>query len=677
MKTIKWAVSLLLIIIISACTNISEINKNMIDKTPVNALDETLGLTQEGRNFAFRIFAPSLDDLQLVLFEKFDDMDGASYPMTKKNNGVWEHRLPKATVTGFYGYRTSNQGDRIIADPYSKAVVRINNYHYSSKTVVLSDEAFNWEGYEHTHAPLKDLVILEAHLRDMSVHPSSGATQAGTYTGFVEKDQRGGITHLKDMGYNAIEFLPLHEFGNIEIDFKNEELGVYNDWNPYEANHWGYMTSFFFAPEVYYATDGTTGRDQWLGTDGRAVNEMKQMVKALHKEGITVILDVVYNHVSQYDENPFKMIDKEAYFRLDENGSYLGHSGCGNDFKTEHPMARKMIVESLLYWMEEFKIDGFRFDLAAMIDMETIDAITEATKKVNPDVLLIGEPWGGGGYNPSELADHGWPSWNDHFRNSVKGRNPENEDYGFIFGKLWDGNNTEHYKKLMRGYLQKEGGHFKHPVQSVNYLESHDDHTLGDFIRHALEIVGRDEVVTREQVAKLSEGELRIHKLAAINLLTAQGPIMMAQGQSWGRAKVIANSIGTDPNAGKLDHNSYEKDDETNWLNWDEKDLNSDLVDYYRGLIAIRHHLPELRDVAIGVRTFIDSENELSFGFSLSGENEVLVFLNGDKEDAVEYELPSGTWKVLANAKLAGTDALAEVSDQIQLPAQSGMILVK
>ncbi|MCF7807984.1 MAG: pullulanase [Candidatus Marinimicrobia bacterium] len=677
MKTIKWVVSLLMIVMISACTNISEIKNKMIDKAPINAVDETLGLNREGGHYAFRIFAPSLDDLQLVLFERYDDMEGSSYPMTKKSNGVWEIHLPKAEVKGYYGYRTSSQGDRVIADPYSQAVVRLNNYQYSSKTVILSDEPFDWEGAEYTHTALKDLVILEAHLRDMSVHPNSEATQAGTYKGFVETDQRGGINHLEDMGYNAVEFLPLHEFGNIEIDFKNEDLSPFNDWNPYETNHWGYMTSFFFAPEVYYASDGSSERETWVGIDGRAVNEMKTMVKALHKEGITVILDVVYNHVSQYDENPFKMIDKEAYFRLDEDGDYLGHSGCGNDFRTEHPMARKMIVESLLYWMNEYKIDGFRFDLAAMIDMETIDAITEATQALNPDVLLIGEPWGGGGYNPSELADHGWASWNDHFRNSVKGRSPENEDYGFIFGKLWDGNNTAHYKKLMRGYLQNEGGHYTQPEQSVNYLESHDDHTLGDFVRHALEIVGRDEVVTREQVVKLSEPELKAHKLAAITLLSAQGPIMLAQGQSWGRSKVIANSIGTDPNAGKLDHNSYEKDDETNWLDWDEKDLNSELVDYYRGLIAIRHQRPELRAVEIGTRTFIDSKNEMSFGFSIIGEKQVLVLLNGDKVDAVKYDLPSGTWEVLANADQAGLNVIDHLSGQISVPAQSGLILVK
>ncbi len=644
---------------------------------PISALDEKLGMTSGTGQSTFRLFAPNENSVELILFENHDDAQGNTYPMLKKSNGVWELSLEDSKLTRYYAYQSGGSGDKIIPDPYSLAVVRQNNYTYPSKSVILPEEKFDWEGDDFMPTPLSDLVILEAHLRDMTVHPTSGAKATGTYKGFIEEDQRGGVQHLKDMGYNAIEFLPLQEFGNIEIDFKNPDLGIWNDWNPYEANHWGYMTSYFFAPEVYYGSDGISDRDAWTGQDGRAVNEMKEMVKGLHKAGVSVIMDVVYNHVSQYDANPFKLIDKEYYFRLDENGNYIATSGCGNDFKTESPMSRKMIVESLVYWMEAYHIDGFRFDLATLIDMETVDAITEATQAVNPDVILIGEPWGGGGYNPGELANHGWASWNDHFRNSVKGRNPRDNDVGFIFGQLWDGNNTEHYKKLMRGYLQEEGGHFKEPVQSVNYLESHDDNTLGDFIRLALGKVGPEEAVTREKVAKLSAEELKIHKLAALNLLTSQGPVMIAQGQSWGRSKVIANSIGSDPKAGQLDHNSYEKDDETNWLNWDEKSLNKDLVDYYRGLITIRSAYPELTNVEKGFRTFIDSKNDLSFGVSMKGDRQILVLLNGDENLTVDYELPAGDWSILADANQADKAGFGMIAKTASVAPQSGMILVQ
>ncbi|NQV42364.1 MAG: pullulanase [Candidatus Marinimicrobia bacterium] len=674
----KFILSMVPIIMMAACSNNPELLKDMTSNSKsIEAVDEKLGLIRSQDGAIFRLFAPTEALVNLVLFQKFDDDKGESHAMTMKPNGVWEISLPQAKLTKFYAYSAPGSDQHIIPDPYSHAVVRQNHFKYPSKTVILPRDEFDWQGTETTSASIGDLVILEAHLRDMTVHPSSGAISPGTYKGFIEPGQKGGIQHLKDMGYNAVEFLPLQEFGNIEIDYKNSELSTWNDWNPYEANHWGYMTSFFFAPEIYYGSDGLKDRGAWVGEDGRAVNEMKEMVRALHKEGISIILDVVYNHVSQYDDNPFKLIDKDYYFRLDEEGDYLSHSGCGNDFKTENAMSRKMIIESLLHWMNEYHIDGFRFDLAAMIDLETVDAITAATQAVNPDVILIGEPWGGGGYNPKELADHGWASWNDHFRNGVKGRNPRESDSGFIFGKFWDGKDREYYKKLMRGYLQSEGGHFQDPSQSVNYLESHDDNTMGDFIRLVLGKVGASEVVTRDQVARLSEEELTIHKLAALNLLTSQGPVMIAQGQSWGRAKVIANSIGIDPHAGQLDHNSYEKDDETNWLNWDEKELNSSLVDYYRGLISIRNNYPELRNVKTGFRKFLNGSNPLSYGVSMVGEHRVMVLLNADKKSTSKFSLPTGTWTILANGNHADTEGLGKVEYVVEVVAQSGLILVK
>ncbi|MCF7827053.1 MAG: pullulanase [Candidatus Marinimicrobia bacterium] len=677
MSPMKIILSLAMFVMIVACRNHSESVKEM-KSSDINiaAVDEILGLSRAADGMTFRLFAPKATQVNLILFEKYDDLDGKTFAMTVKANGVWGITIPDASLTKYYAY-SMDSTKLIIPDPYSQAIVRKNHFTYLSKSIILPQDNFDWQGDNFSSAAIGDLIILESHLRDMTAHASSGAQQPGTYQGMVETAQKGGLAHLKDMGYNAIEFLPLQEFGNIEIDYMNPELATLNHWNPYETNHWGYMTSYFFAPEIYYGSDGISDRGAWVGQDGRAVREMKEMVRALHKEGIAVILDVVYNHVSQYDENPFKLIDKDYYFRLDKDGEYLSLSGCGNDFKTENPMARKMIIESLLHWMQEYHIDGFRFDLAAMIDLETIDAITAATQAINPDVILIGEPWGGGKYNPSELADHGWASWNDHFRNSVKGRSPRDNDDGFIFGKLWDGKDLEHYKKLMCGYLQSEGGHYRQPSQSVNYLESHDDNTLGDFIRLALGKVGETQAVTREQVARLSSEELVIHKLAALNLLTSQGPVMIAQGQSWGRAKVIANSVGNDPKAGQLDHNSYEKDDETNWLNWDEKALNQELVDYYRGLAAIRHQYAEIRNVDIGYRQFIEGTNKLSFGVSMAGKHQVLVLLNGNRKSISNFTLPPGQWTILADANRADPEGLGTVEKVARVVRQSGLILVQ
>ena len=205
-------------------------------------------------------------------------------------------------------------------------------------------------------------------------------------------------------------------------------------------------------------------------------------------------MDVVYNHVSNYDLNPFKFIDKKYYFRLDENGEFITGSGCGNDFKTERPMARRLIVESLLYWMREYHIDGFRFDLATLIDGKTLDVITLETRRLNPDVILIAEPWGGGKYGQEEFSRRGWAAWNDMFRNGVKGQNPR-DGQGFIFGKWQGGNSPESLRHYIAGTLRTGGGPFYRAAHSVNYLESHDDETLGDFIRIGTGEVKEDQVV--------------------------------------------------------------------------------------------------------------------------------------------------------------------------------------
>ncbi|PIZ62570.1 MAG: pullulanase [Candidatus Marinimicrobia bacterium CG_4_10_14_0_2_um_filter_48_9] len=654
--------------------------------------DKPMGLTLQGELATFRVFAPNATQVSLVLFQNHQDKSGNDIPMQRDEDGVWEvvmnHPLD---AWKFYGYRldgpktTANSYDPklVVADPYSPAVVRLNHYTYPTKSIILDDKPYDWGSDTWIQRSWEDYIIQEAHLKDLTADNTSNCQAPGTYQGVTEENQQGGIHFIESLGYNAVEFLPLQEFGFLEVDYKNPDAPVFNDWNPYARNHWGYMTSFFFAPSSRYASDGSEINGEYTGTTGKAVTEMKDMVKAFHKKGIAVILDVVYNHVSQYDANPLKYIDKQYYFRLDEKGEFLSKSGCGNDLRTESPMARRLIVESILYWMQEYHIDGFRFDLAAMIDMETVREITKAARLVNPDVILIGEPWGGGGYNPRELAEAGWASWNDDFRNAIKGRNPNpaNHDTGFIFGNLWDKHTLKYYQSLMSGYTQDQGGHYVKPNQSVNYLESHDDNTMGDFIRLGLGNVGIDEMVQRQAVAELSRQQIQMQKLAAVALLTSQGPVMIHEGQTWGRAKVIASTPADDPHAGQLDHNSYNKDNETNWLNWNEASVNHELVDYYRGLIAIRSAIAPLRNATKGVRQFLPTGNDLSLAFMIPDENKkasVVVVLNGNTDQTAKIKLPEGKWLIVANEKRATLQGLGTASSEsISVPAQSGQVLIR
>ncbi|MCK5520456.1 MAG: pullulanase, partial [Candidatus Marinimicrobia bacterium] len=307
--------------------------------------DKVMGFSSEGSELVFRVFAPRALSVIIAFFKEIESPAIAQYTMTRDEDGVWEYRSEKELWGNYYGYYVKGPKGKgeafdasvLIADPYAKVVATKNNYKHPALGLILKDD-FEWEGdtWVATEDP-RDLIIYETHLRDLTAHPSSGVDHPGSYLGLTEKGKAGGLSHLKKIGINAVEFLPLHEFGNIEIPWQIEAEGIVNTWNPYARNHWGYMTSYFFAPENYYASEGTIEANKWNGIQGQQVSELKELVKTLHSENIAVILDVVYNHVSQYDQNPLKYLDKKYYFRLDKKYNYLSVSGCGNDYNTEAP----------------------------------------------------------------------------------------------------------------------------------------------------------------------------------------------------------------------------------------------------------------------------------------------------------------------------------------------------
>ncbi len=468
----------------------------------------------------FRLFAPRSSQVRVHIFASHTTPSGEIYNMKQDNDGVWEYTVPKILYGSYYAYSVVAPAKEntmpkevfnetiLIGDPYSQAVVTKNDHHHSARTLIL-DTSFDW-GNDTWVVPksINDLVIYEAHLRDMTAHASSGVQQRGTYLGMPEHKTKGGLQYLKELGVYAVEFLPLHEFANIELPYKDSSTiqsnGLYNTWNQYARNHWGYMTSYFFAPDSYYGSDGSVEFGKYSGAKGNAVREMKQMVKSLHKEGIAVLMDVVFNHVSNYDYNPFKLIDKHYYFHTLTNGDYRSDSYCGNDFKTERPMACRLIIDCIKYWMTEYHIDGFRFDLATMIDWETCKEIIKEARKINPHVVIIAEAWGGNKYDLRGFSDIDWASWNDLIRNGVKGQNPT-DGQGFIFGKFQGQNSKQSLQNYALGSLREHGGAYLKQEHSVSYLESHDDNTMGDFIRLALGDVKQGQVIRdRDAHAKLT-----------------------------------------------------------------------------------------------------------------------------------------------------------------------------
>lgn len=637
---------------------------------------------ENGRTF-FRLFTPSAEKVFLIKFQNVEDKDGEQFEMQRDADGVWEISFEDELIGVYYGFKVIHKngkgGDVICVDPYAKAVATLNTYYSPRKSILIKEGDYNWQNDEWIQRDWRDLIIYEMHIRDITAHPSSGAKNPGTYRGLTEKGIKGGIDYIKSLGVNTVELLPAQEFANTEIPYKDSMNGKFNHWNPYERNHWGYMTAAFFAPDGYYS-DGKLEKNKWQGASGKQVNEFKDMVKAFHNEGIGVIMDVVYNHISEYEIGNLKEIDKEYFFRLDENGNCIAQSGCGNDLKTERPMVRRMIIESVLYWMKEYHIDGFRFDLGKLIDWETIEEIISEAQKINPNVVFVCEPWGGG-YDPMGFSLRGWGSWNDQIRNGIKGENPY-DGLGWIFGKWYGNNNPGRIKSYVNGTLVRDkNGLFQKKEHSVNYLESHDGYTFGDFIRIGTREVNPEKIITDvDKHVKLTPLQLKLNKLGALFLFTSQGITMIQSGQEYARSKVIPydpNSL--DKHSGMMDHNSYEKDNETNYINYNHAEINQALLDYYKGLIKIRNRYEAFRKANYEDVSFYDiKDNPFALGYALKYKDDLFIVLfNANPDKNEEFILPSGEWDILADENAAGVAPLGTAKKKIILKPSTGCVLKK
>ena len=638
---------------------------------PANKLGLTYGAFIRPNGVEFKLYAPSSEKVSLVIFSQPEDEYGTEIPMSKNESGDWTLFHTDAGIGTLYGYKLTgpyNDENVIIADPYSKAAVTQNSWRHVAKTLII-DSQYNWEGDTWKNIHPRDLIVYEAHVRDMTIHKSSNAKEKGSYLGFIEKDQNGGIAHLKSIGVNAVQFLPLWDFANVEIPYKQDADGLYNNWNPYARNHWGYMPTFYMAPESYYATNGTDEPNAWNGIDGRAVTEMKDMVKSLHREGMAVILDVVVNHISNYDWHPLKYIDKTVYFKLDENENFISQC-CGNLLESDNKPVQNYIVESLKFWLTEFHIDGFRFDQAHLLSPETATLILDELKMINPNVIIYGEAWN---EREKEFSELGWGSFNARFRDVLRGDLHNFNEQGFLFGKFRKGESLEDLQSLIMGTISGKKSVYQTPAHAINFLEVHDDFCFNDYLRLSTGKNSKSDIIDNPMKhIELSTELLKINKLGALILMTSQGIPMIHQGQDWAHSQIIADTEVDDPDIGKMDRNPYNKDNETNWVNWLEKEQNSDLANYYSGLIKLRRGITELRHANPKDFKF-QGLSELALGYII--RNRIGVYINGNPNDSVSTELPDGTWSIIANGEKVDTNGIGTISGKISIPPTSGVVL--
>jgi pullulanase/glycogen debranching enzyme len=385
------------------------------------------------------------------------------------------------------------------------------------------------------------------------------------------------------------------------------------------------MTTHFFAPEGYYAS----------GKSGEGVKELKQVINGLHNEGFAVILDVVYNHTAEGDHRGlplnFKGFDNPGYYRLMDNKKfYWNGSGCGNEFRSDSLMGQKMILDSLKYWLKEYNVDGFRFDLGTLIDKKTMQRIID---ELPSNVILVAEPWAAdwkrNHWGKSDFRNTRLGKWNDDFREKIR---------GFVNGH----SNRNDVMTVLAGSCFWWSAK---PTESLNYLEAHDGYTLAD----------------------LFKGNKKKTRLAAIALLTAQGIPMIHSGQEFDRSK-------------KGNHNSYNQDNAINWIDWNVKRQNSDVFNLYKGLIALRNkHDNFKRPVALNSQhlEWILPANQKGVGMILKGRPDFIVLLNGDQSKWVNFKLPAGTWKVICDGEKVAESGLYTAEGDYNVPPVTGIILRK
>ena len=507
-----------------------------------------------------------------------------------------------------------------------------------------------WESDRRPAIAARDLILYEMHHRDFSIDPSSGLMNKGKYLALTEPH---AIEHLKALGVNAVHILPSFDYASVDETRLGEPQ--YN---------WGYDPVNYNVPEGGYSTDPYKPEVR--------INEFKQMVHALHNAGIKVILDVVYNHTWNIDGSNFQLTCPDYFYRKNADGTYSNGSGCGNETASEREGMRQFMIESVKYWVDEYHIDGFRFDLMGVHDIETMNAIRKALPN---DIFIYGEGWSAGSCAyTGELAMKaninkmpGIAAFSDEMRDALRGPWDSNSKAAFLGGVK---GNEESIKFGIVGAIKHPGVDYSkvnyskapyanEPTQMIAYVSCHDDMCLVDRLKASVKGITTDELI-------------RLDLLAQTAVLTSQGVPFLLSGEEMLRDK-------------KGVHNSYESPDSINHLDWDNLERYPQVMEYYRNLIALRKAHPafHMGDANL-VRSnldFLPTENCLVAyhinGRGVPGEQwgDIYVALNANKR-ARTIDIPEGTYTVVCrNIKCSANGLTTVKGGKVTIPAQSALII--
>ena len=600
-----------------------------------------LGAVHTPERTSFGVFAPTARKAWVVIADgPQGDVGRREVELKENGRGIWTAAADSDLAGKWYAWRIEGPGldaKAEITDPYA-----VCTDTRSARSRIVNLRATDPPGFERRGGSRAEHpIICELHIRDYTVAASSGAKAKGTYLGLAEPDTRGpgglpsGLAHLRHMGFTHVQFMPVQDFANDES-------------RPDEYN-WGYMPVHFNSPDGVYASR-PGGPEK--------IREFKQLVAAVHQAGMGVIMDVVYNHTA--DKAPFERLIPGYYHRRTPDGTFSNGSGCGNEFRSEAPMGRRFIIDSLKLWVSEYGVDGFRFDLMGLIDEETLRQARRELDAIRPGILLYGEPWAAGATVLPQLSDRQRMraseigSFNDRFRDAIKG-DRDGGGPGFIQA----GERSADIRLGLGGSILDWA---YSPADTINYFEAHDNLTAWD------KLVQSTPNATRED-------RLAMLRLAHLVLLTSQGTVFMHAGQEFGRTKGGAS-------------NSYNLPDSVNQVDWSLCQANAELVEYVRGLIALRKRLEAFELDGRGMVEqrvrFRPSPNErciayeVTIGSEPSGLRQVAVLLNGSDAPA-EFKLAEGRrFQVLVEAAqvAAPSTSLRTLTDRCTVPAHSGTLLL-
>lgn len=604
----------------------------------------------------FEVWGPTAESAVVRLYD--GDSLAQEIAMTRGDSGLW-----RATAEGdqrgrLYTFQLTVDGKTLkeTAGIFAKAV-GVNG----DRGAIIDLRNTDPEGWSEDRAPEvkpSERVIYEMHYRDMTAHASAGSKYPGKYLGMAERGTRSaeglatGLDHIVELGVTHVHLLPTADFGSID------------ESKPSDQYNWGYEPKNYSTPEGTYSTNAADPEAR--------IRELKCLVKAMHDAGLCVVLDVVYNHTTSTENCGFELTVPGYFYRMREDGTFADGSGCGNETASDKPMMQKYIVESLEYWVKEYHIDGFRFDLMAIHDIETMNLIRKRLEALNPNILLYGEGWAASAplYDESKLAFKrytyqmpGVAAFSDDIRDALRGKLDLSAG-GFVHGV--EGNKEALKFGIVAGVEHPEVDHAEawtiDPSQHVSYVSCHDDHNLRDRFEHISPEASEQEL-------------LKMVRLAQFGVFTSQGIPFIFCGEELFRSK-----LG--------EKNTYNMPDKYNAIDWSLKSRYNDLVEYYKGLIALRKAHPafalESGDQVRKHLKFIECDNATAVGFVLDelegidSAKRIVVLMNGSRE-SVEFAIPKGSYRWITDGErwtLNGGDTV-ESNGTVTVAPISGVILAE